>query len=68
MVVHETHGAGIDRVWLQQGAESQAAIQYCLQHGMNVMYGKCILMFAQPRVFFHKLHHWVIQVFGQLPK
>lgn len=26
-VVHEAHEEGIDRVWLQQGAESKAAIQ-----------------------------------------
>jgi predicted CoA-binding protein len=67
-VVREAHEAGIDRIWLQQGAESQAAIQYCQQNGMSVIYGKCILMFAQPLAFFHKPHRWVMQVLGQLPK
>jgi predicted CoA-binding protein len=67
-VVCEAHEAGIDRVWLQQGAESQAAIQYCQQNGMSVVYSKCILMFAQPLAFFHKPHRWVMGVLGQLPK
>ncbi len=67
-VVREAHEAGIDRVWLQQGAESKTAIQYCQQNGMSVVYGKCILMFAQPMAFFHKPHRWVMQLLGQLPK
>jgi predicted CoA-binding protein len=67
-VVHEAHEAGINRVWLQQGAESQAAIQYGQENGMSVIYGKCILMFAQPMRFFHKPHRWVMGLLGQLPK
>ncbi len=67
-VVHEAHETGIDRVWLQQGAESQAAIQYGQENGMSVIYGKCILMFAQPMRFFHKPHRWVMGLLGQLPK
>jgi hypothetical protein len=67
-VVREAHESGIKRVWLQQGAESQAAIQYGEQNGMSVVYGKCILMFAQPIRFFHKPHRWVMGVLGKLPK
>ncbi len=68
VVVREAHEAGIERIWLQQGAESPAAIQYCQQNGMSVVYGNCILMFAQPLSFFHKPHRWVMQVLGQMPK
>jgi predicted CoA-binding protein len=67
-VVREAHEEGIDRNWLQQGAESKAAIQYCEQNEMSVIYYKCILMFAQPLAFFHKPHRWVMGVLGQLPK
>ena len=67
-VVQEAHEAGIEHIWLQQGAESQAAIQYCEQNGMNVVHGHCILMFAQPMKFFHKPHRWVLGILGQLPK
>ena len=68
VVVREAHEAGIDRIWLQQGAESQAAIQYGEQNGMSVVHGRCILMFAQPQAFFHKPHRWVMQLLGQMPK
>jgi predicted CoA-binding protein len=67
-VVREAHEAGIDRVWLQQGAASNAAIEYCQENGMSVIHGTCILLFAQPITFFHKPHRWVMQVLGQLPK
>ncbi len=67
-VVHDAHEAGIKRVWLQQGAESQAAIEYGEQNGMSVVHGHCILMFAQPMAFMHKPHRWVMKLIGQLPK
>lgn len=67
-VVQEAHIAGIYRIWLQQGAESTSAIEYCQKNGMNVIYKQCILLFAQPLTFFHKPHRWVVQLLGQLPK
>jgi predicted CoA-binding protein len=67
-VVREAHEVGISRIWLQQGAESKDAIQYCQDNGMSVVYGKCIMMFAQPMKFMHKPHRWVMGLLGQLPK
>lgn len=67
-VVREAHEAGIYRIWLQQGAESANAIDYCQKNGMNVIHGQCILLYAQPLTFFHKPHRWVMQMLGQLPK
>jgi len=67
-VVREAHEAGIERVWLQQGAESPTAIEYAQQNGMSVVYGHCILMFARPMAFMHKPHRWVMQLLGKLPK
>jgi uncharacterized protein len=67
-VVQEAHEAGITRIWLQQGAESREAIQFAQDNGMNMVFGKCIMMFAQPQAFFHKPHRWVMGLLGQLPK
>ena len=64
-VVQDAHVAGITRVWMQQGAESDAAIRYCEQNGMQAVHGKCIMMFANPQSF-HKFHHWVNTLFGKL--
>jgi predicted CoA-binding protein len=66
-LVQEAHEAGIDRVWMQQGAESDAAIRYCQEHAMDVVHGECIMMFAEPQGF-HKFHRWLWGLLGKLPK
>src|SRR3989339_1340744 len=61
-VVREANEAGILRLWIQQGAESEAALRYCESHGMSVIHGQCILMFAEPVQSYHKLHRWAWKV------
>jgi predicted CoA-binding protein len=34
---------GITKVWMQPGSESQAAINFCNENGMEVIYGICIM-------------------------
>lgn len=48
-IVVEAHRLGLSRVWMQPGAESEAAIQYCLEHGIQVIYHACAMV--------HK-RHW----------
>lgn len=67
-VVQETDAAGIKRVWMQQGAESEAAIRFCKDHGMSEVHGECILMFSEPVRSYHWFHRFVLQCFGRLPK
>jgi len=66
-LVREAHSTGVKRVWMQQGSESKAAIEFCEQNGIDVIHGECILMFAQPQGL-HKFHHWLWGLFGKLPK
>ena len=67
-VVREAAAAGIPRVWMQQGAESPAAIRFCKENHISAVHGECILMFAEPVVSFHRLHRWVWRILGKLPK
>lgn len=67
-VVKDAHAAGIRRVWMQQQTESEAAIRYCQENGISVVYGECILMHAANTAFYHKMHRWVRGVTGKLPK
>jgi len=67
-VMRDAAEAGIGRVWLQNGAESEAAIRYGEQHGISVISGECILMFAEPAGFGHRLHRWFRGVMGKLPR
>lgn len=43
-VVREAHKLGITRIWMQPGAESEAAIVYCRDHGMKVVYDACAMV------------------------
>ena len=67
-VLREAHEAGIKYVWLQQGAESKEAIEYCVKNGINVVHNECIMMFAQPVNSIHRFHRFIWTVFGKMPK
>lgn len=67
-IVREAHAAGIPRVWMQQGAQSDEAIAYCRDNGIDAVHGECILMFAGPVEGVHGFHRWLWKVFGKLPK
>lgn len=43
-VVKEAHDLGLTRVWMQPGAESQKAIDYCHEHGLQVVYHACAMV------------------------
>lgn len=66
-LVRQAHAAGIERVWMQQGAESTAAIDYCREHGIDVIHGECLFMYAPPVTGLHSFHHWLWGRFGKLP-
>jgi predicted CoA-binding protein len=66
-VVREAKEAGITKVWLQQGSQSEEAIKYCEENNIDCVSNECILMFAQPSAFIHRAHKWVWNVLGKLP-
>jgi hypothetical protein len=65
--VREASAAGIQRVWLQQGADSPAALKAAKELGLRMVCGECILMFAGASSF-HGFHRWINKVVGKLPK
>ena len=67
-VVREAHQQGIKHIWLQRGAESKEAINYCRENGINCIHGECILMFAGPVGFPHSAHRFIWSLLGKLPK
>lgn len=66
VLVRQAHDVGIDRVWMQQGAESADAVRFCEDNGIEAVHGECIMMFAQPTGI-HRFHRWLWRVFGKLP-
>jgi hypothetical protein len=43
-ILKECLQKGIKRVWLQPGAESQAAIKFCYDNDMKVVHGICVML------------------------
>lgn len=66
-VIREANQAGIKKVWLQQGSQSDSAVKYCEENGIDCISNECILMFAQPSAFIHRAHKWILGVLGKLP-
>ncbi len=67
-VVRDAAAAGVRRVWLQQGAESPAALRAGEELGLDVVHGQCILMFAEPVGTFHGFHRWIWKLVGKIPR
>jgi len=43
-IIKECEEKGINRVWLQPGAESEEVIKYCNENDIKVIYNLCVMM------------------------
>jgi predicted CoA-binding protein len=43
-IVQQCQELGLTRVWMQPGAESAAAIQFCHDHGIQVVHDACAMV------------------------
>lgn len=70
-IVRQCAELGISRVWMHRsfgaGSVSQAAVDYCREHGISVIPGGCPMMFCQPVDIAHKCMRWFLGVTGKLP-
>ncbi len=67
-LVRQAVEAGIRRIWMQQGAESDEAIRFCEENKVPVVHHQCLLMFAEPAGGIHRFHRGLKRLFGRLPK
>jgi predicted CoA-binding protein len=65
-ILKEAAEIGLKNVWLQQGAETSDLVKLGQDLGLNMVSGKCILMYAQPVRSFHAWHRAFARLFGQL--
>jgi predicted CoA-binding protein len=66
--VSQAIDAKIARIWLQTGAQSEAAIAACKKSNIPVIDNECVLMFAGPVKSIHAFHRWIWKLLGKLPK
>jgi predicted CoA-binding protein len=65
-VLREAALAGIRNVWIQRGGEAPELITLGEELKLNLVTGKCILMYAQPVRGFHSIHRFIARLSGQL--
>lgn len=65
-LLQQVHDIGIKNVWIQQNAESPQLIAKGKELGLNLVYGKCILMYAPPVRSIHGFHRAIVKLFGKL--
>jgi uncharacterized protein len=66
--VREAIGAKVPRLWIQNGCESPAAIDLAAKNGVPLVFGHCVMMYAEPVRSVHAFHRWVTKSFGRLAK
>jgi uncharacterized protein len=64
----ECHGKGIADIWVQRGSHTGEVLDYARNNNINLIHGKCIMMFTEPVTSMHKFHKGILKLFGRLPK
>jgi predicted CoA-binding protein len=63
----EAIDSGIENVWIQQGAHTDKALAIANENKVNLVYNKCIMMFASPVKGVHSFHRFLAKIFGKVP-
>jgi predicted CoA-binding protein len=71
-VVADCAAAGIRKIWMYRaagsGAVSEKAVEFCREHGMEVIPGECPFMFLPQAGGVHRLHGFFRRITGRFPK
>jgi uncharacterized protein len=67
-ILREAVKKGITRVWVQQMSETKDTVKIAAENQVDLIFKKCIFMFADPVTSIHKFHRTLLQWFGRLPK
>jgi predicted CoA-binding protein len=65
-VLREAADIGLKNIWLQWGADTPENVKLGKELGLNLVSGKCILMYAEPVRSFHSFHRFFVKLFGKL--
>lgn len=68
--VRDSIAAGVRNIWLfrgvGQGSATREASEICHEAGVAVVDGACPLMFLEPTGWFHKVHHSIRKMRGDM--
>lgn len=71
-IVRECADIGVKRIWMYRatgaGAVDAEAVQFCHDHGIDVIPGECPFMFLPHTGIPHRIHGFVRLILGSYPK
>ncbi len=67
-VLRQAISKGIKNIWVQQNSQTDNTLKIAEENGKEIIFNKCIYMFAEPVVGFHKFHRTISKIFGGIPK
>ena len=66
-VLKEAIERGIKQIWIQNKSENMDVIKLAKEKNIDIIYKKCIFMFAEPVEAGHKFHRAIAKFFGSYP-
>lgn len=64
LVLKEAIDRGFKNIWIQSGSETSESLRMAAESHINLVFGCCILMYAEPSGF-HKFHQVLAKWFGK---
>ena len=66
--VKQSLDKGIQNIWIQQRSDTPEALELMADQDVNLIYNKCIFMFADPIKGAHGFHRFLSKLFGSYSK
>ncbi len=66
-VLQDAFSIGLKNIWVQNHSNTKNTIKIAEENNQQIIYKKCIFMFAEPVSGVHKFHRTLTNIFGQLP-
>jgi hypothetical protein len=57
--------AGIRDVWIHQARETPEALEVAASHRLNVLTGRCAMMYLAPTLSYHAIHRLLTRLAGK---
>lgn len=67
-LLREGINKGIKNIWVQQMSNTEDTLRIAEEYEKEIIFGKCVFMFAEPVKSFHKFHRSLVKLFAGLPK
>jgi predicted CoA-binding protein len=59
---------GMANIWIQQMSETENTLKIAEENQKEIIFDKCVFMFAEPVAGVHKFHRTILTIFGKLPR